>query len=386
MRAITRLLYDAKVLAAAFQAVVIGVVVLTVAWLATNTSNNLAARGIAVGFDFLGRTARFPISESLVAYAPTDSFARAYLVGLANTLFISAIVIAGATLLGLFVALGRRSKHPLVFGLSTTFVELMRNTPLVVQLLFWYALVTVGLPGPRQALNPLPGTFLSIRGLFVPAIQLGGDAVLFWASLLASAVAVGLVFRWSRQKRLRTGKRNSLGWVGLAVVGAVLGVAWWSAGMTVTLDRPRLQGFNFVGGSTLTPEFVTLVVGLTLYSSAFVGEVIRGGIDAVGVGQWEAGRAIGLSDRRTLRLVVMPQALRVIIPPMTSQYFNIIKNTTLALVVGYPDVSYVVATTINQTGQAIEGVAILMAVFLTISVAISLSMNWYNRRIALVQR
>lgn len=365
---------------------VIGLAVLAVAWLATNTSNNLAARGIAVGFDFLDRAARFPISESLVAYTPSDSFARAYLVGLFNTLFISAIAVAGATVLGLLVALGRRSRHPLVFGLSTTFVELMRNTPLVVQLLFWYALVTVGLPGPRQALNPLPGTFLSIRGLFVPAIQISGDAVLFWASLMSATLVVGLLFRWSRRRRLRTGERNGLGWVGLAVVGAALGAAWWSAGMTITLDRPRLQGFNFVGGTTLTPEFVTLVVGLTLYSSAFVGEVIRGGIDAVGVGQWEAGRAIGLSDRRTLRLVVMPQALRVIIPPMTSQYFNIIKNTTLALVVGYPDVSYVVATTINQTGQAIEGVAILMAVFLTISIAISLSMNWYNRRIALVQR
>lgn len=382
----TRLLNDARIRAAAIQVAVVGLAVWAVLWLASNTAHNLAARGIAVGFDFLGRSARFPISESLVTYAPSDTFARAYLAGLVNTLFLSTLVVAGATLLGLLVALSRRSSHPLTFGLATAFVELMRNTPLVVQLLFWYALVTVGLPGPRQALSPLPGTFLSVRGLLVPTIQVGGSAILFWTSLLAAAAAAVLAFRAGRRLRLRTGESNRIGPTGLAVALATLVAVWWLAGLTVALDRPRLQGFNFVGGTALTPEFVTIVVGLTLYSSAFVGEIIRGGIDAVGVGQWEAGRSIGLRDRTTLRLVVIPQALRVIIPPMTSQYFNIIKNTTLALVVGYPDISYVVATTINQTGQAIEGVAVLMAVFLTISIALSLSMNWYNRRIALVQR
>lgn len=383
---IRRLWYDAKVRAALLQVAAIGLFAATLAWLAGNTATNLAQRGIAVGFDFLGRAARFPISETLLAYAPTDTFARAILVGLANTLFVGALAIVAATVLGLVVGLARRSRHPLGSGLATVFVDVMRNTPLVVQLLFWYALVTIGLPGARQALNPLPGLFLSLRGLVIPGLDLDGSAALLGASLAVALLAL-TVGGWSaRRHRLRTGRNIPGRWLVAALVPIALLVFWWWAGLSVSLDLPRLQGFNFVGGLTLTPEFFALLVGLTLYSSAFVGEIIRGGIDAVGKGQWEAGRSLGLSDAKSLRLIVIPQALRVIIPPMTTQYFSILKNTTLALVVGYPEISYVIATTINQTGQAIEGVAILMGLFLGVSLVISLLMNWYNRRIALVTR
>lgn len=381
-----RLWYDAKIRAALGQVLAIGAFAALVAWLAANTAANLAQRGIAVGFDFLGRAARFPISESLLAYAPTDTFARAILVGLANTLLVGGLVIVAATVLGLVVGLARGSRHPLGSGLATVFVDVMRNTPLVVQLLFWYALLTIGLPGARQALNPLPGVFLSLRGLVIPAPSVEGSPGQFAIGIAAALLALGVGAWYARRHRMRTGRGLRGRWLAAALLPVLIVSAWRWSGLSVGLDLPRLQGFNFAGGLTLTPEFFTLLVGLTLYSSAFIGEIIRGGIDAVGIGQWEAGRSLGLSDARTMRFVVIPQALRVIIPPLTSQYFNIVKNTTLALVVGYPDISYVIATTINQTGQAIEGVAILMGLFLAVSLAISGLMNWYNRRIALVSR
>lgn len=382
----TRLWYDPRIRGLILQFALIGGFVALVAWLASNTATNLARRGIAVGFDFLDRTARFPISESIVPYQPTDSFAHAILVGLVNTLFVSVLVIGAATVLGLVVGLARRSANPLASGCATVFVDLMRNTPLVVQLLFWYALATIGLPAARQAFNPLPGVYLSLRGLFVPRLALEGSGLLLGLSLAAAAVLAVSGFWLGRRRRVATGLRSRVGWVALAAAIAMTASIWLAAGLSLRLDLPSLQGFNFAGGLSLTPEFFTILVGLTLYSSAFVGEIIRGGIDGVGRGQWEAGRAVGLTERRILRLVVIPQAMRIIIPPMTSQYFNIVKNTTLALIVGYPDISYVIATTINQTGQAIEGVVILMAIFLSISVAVSLTMNWYNRRVALVSR
>jgi general L-amino acid transport system permease protein len=353
-------------------------------WLAYNTAANLSARGIQVGFDYLWRPARYPISEGLLSFEPIDSFARGYVVGLVNTLFVSAIVVTTSTALGLMLALMRRSRHPLTFGIATTYVEALRNTPLVVQLLFWYAIVTTVLPPSRQALQPLPGFFLSIRGLFLPAMSFEGDVALLACLTVAVAAGLAWIFQSERRRQVETGLRRPLRWIALAVAVAFVAASAWLLHVSVHFENPRLQGFNFIGGTRFTPEFASLVLGLILYSAAFTGEIIRGGIDAVGKGQWEAARALGLSEWRLLRLVVLPQALRVIIPPMTSQYFNIVKNTTLALVVGYPDLSFVVATTINQTGQVIEGVFILVAVFLSISAAISIFMNWHNRRIALV--
>lgn len=352
-------------------------------WLASNTMRNLEARGITVGFDFLGRPARFPISESWIAFTPTDSFGRAYLAGLLNTLFLSLLVTMLACLLGMGIALMRRSLHPLTRALGTVYVETMRNTPLVVQLLFWYALVTTALPPPRNALNPLPGTFLSVRGLVFPSFVQEGSLAPLALSLLASVLGILILMAMARRQR---GEPHPLLMPAVWILCLMPPLVWWLSGLRFVADPPVLRGFNFVGGIPLTPEFVAVLTGLVLYTAAFIGEIIRGGIDAIGKGQVEAGRSMGLTEGRILRLIVLPQALRIIIPPMTSQFLNIVKNTTLALVVGYPDLSFVVATTINQTGQVLEGIAILVVVFLTISIAISLLMNWYNRRVALVQR
>lgn len=377
---------NTRVRAVGLQVAIVLAAGVTVAWLVSNTASNLQRLGIGFGFDFLEQAARFPISESILDYSPSDSFGWAFVVGLGNTMFLALIVAIASTVLGMLLALARRSHHPLAHGLSSGAVELFRNTPLVVQLLFWYALVTVGLPNIDAALNPLRNVYLSDRGLYLPALRFE-TTPLFWAMLLAAAAAIGAAVRYRRQVRVRAGQapRGSGILIG-GIVVLTLACMYLFADLASHLDLPVKGPYNFIGGFGLTPEFVAVFTGLVLYTTAFVGEIIRGGIDAIARGQWEAGRAVGLSDRQTLRLVVMPQALRIIVPPLTSQYINIIKNTTLALVVGYPDVAFVAATTMNQTGQAVEAILILMLIFLTLSLASSVFMNWFNRRVALVEK
>lgn len=358
-----RLLRDARVRDGLIQIALLAAVTGVILWIAHNTSQNLTDRGIRTGWDFLDRPARFPISESVLPYDPQDSFLWAYVVGLGNTLWISVLAILGATLLGLGVGLAGRSSHPLLSGLSQGYVTVMRNLPLIVQLLFWYALATAAFPAPRAAWEPLPGIFLTQRGIFLPALPAAQLAL-----ATAVALAAGLLLR----------RWRILG--ALAVFGATLILTG------ATVEVPELRGFTFTGGIALSPEFAALMLGIILYTAAFVGEIIRGGIDAVSRGQWEAGRALGMPDRATLRRIILPQALRVIIPPMTSQYLSTVKNTTLALAVGYPELGLVVNTVINQTGQAIESLLVLLGVFLTISLSVSLLMNWYNARMAIVVR
>ncbi|KKX24884.1 ABC transporter permease subunit [Rhizobium sp. LC145] len=356
------------------QVLLLGGFAALLAWLVSNTVANLHARGIRVGLDFLSRPANFPISESVLPYDPSDTFLWAYVAGLGNTLTISILAILLSTVLGLVVGLARRSKHPLTSGVAGVFVTTMRNMPLIVHLLFWYALATIALPAPRQAFNPLPGVFLSLRGFYIPSLQLDTAAVAF----LCAMGGVLALFAYFRRRFART-------WIGFAIA-IVIAVALAAViRPSFELDTPQMKGFNFTGGLRLSPEFAALMLGLVIYTSAFIGEIIRGGIDAVPLGQWEAGRAIGLSERHTLTKVVIPQALRIIIRPMTSQYLSTVKNTTLALAVGYPELGLVVGTVINQTGQAIESIALLLGIFLTISIAVSLFMNWYNARVALVE-
>ncbi|RAU20875.1 amino acid ABC transporter permease [Paramagnetospirillum kuznetsovii] len=312
-----------------YQALVIGGVVALGSWLLRNTLTNLEIRGIATGFGFLGREAGFDISESLIAFTPADTYSRALVVGLLNTLLVSALGIVLATVLGTVVGVVRLSGNWLLGRLATLYVESIRNVPLLLQLFVWYGLVTA-LPGARQALNPLPGVFLSNRGLVIPALD-------------------------------------------------------WSHGWPL-LDSPHLAGFNFTGGLTLSPEFAALLAGLTFYTAAFIAEIVRAGILSVPKGQVEAALSLGLSRGQILRLVVLPQALRVIVPPLTSQYLNICKNSPLAIAIGYPDLVAVSNTAINQTGQAVEGVALVMGVFLCISLGLSALMNWYNKRVALVTK
>ena len=347
-------------------------------WLVHNTLTNLSNRGIIIGFDFLGRAARFPVSESLLPYDPTDSFGWAFVVGLGNTLFITVVVAVLSSVLGLLVALARGSRHPFAYALSSAFVDAIRNAPLVVQLLFWYALVTFGLPHSAEAIHPLPGVFLTDRGLYVPQLVMTG---VVWPAVVILILGLGgavLVSRADRRQRLATGVSPKRTRIMLALTAVLVTGAALAGGTGMEIGVPELGRFNFMGGLTLTPEFVAVMLGLTLYSTAFSAEVIRAGIDAVPRGQKEAARALGLSGRQTLRLVVLPQALQIVIPPMTSQYINILKNSTLALVVGYPELNFITATTINQTGQALEGIAILMAIFLTISLVASLMLNRYD--------
>ncbi len=285
----------------------------------SNTAANLAARHIASGFGFLPREAGFEIGESFfLRYSAADSYGRALVVGLINTLSVAALGIALATALGGAIGLARLARNALLRALAAAYVEFLRNVPLLVQLFFWYALITEALPGPRQALQPLPGVFLSNRGIFFP------------------------------------------------VPGSV----------------PELGGFNFAGGAALSPEFAALLIGLATYTAAFIAEIVRAGILAIERGQLDAAYALGLTRWQVTRLVVLPQALRVIVPPLTSQYLNLTKNSSLAVAIGYPDLVSIANTTINQTGQAIEGVGIIMAVYLTVSLSISAFMNWYNARVA----
>lgn len=369
----------------AYQALLVLAVGLVVWYLVSNTMANLQARNITTGFAFLGDEAGFAIGESAIAYTPNDTYARALWVGVLNTLRVSAVGIVAATLLGTLLGIARLSANWLVSGVARSYIELMRNVPLLLHLLFWYALITESTPGPRQALHLFPGVYLSNRGLSLPWIQGEG------AGLIGMALLVSLLL-WVAN-RVWAGKRREVGLGPVLPAGMVALVAacvpvvacLWAAG-SLEWQVPELKGFNFRGGVTLSPEFAALLIGLVLYTSAFVAEVVRSGIQAIGKGQWEAGSALGLSSGQVLRLIVMPQALRVIVPPMTSQYLNLTKNSSLAVAIGYPDIVSIANTTLNQTGQAIEGVMIIMAAYLTVSLSISLLMNWYNRHVALVER
>jgi general L-amino acid transport system permease protein len=368
-----------------YQVLVLSIVGLGVWYLVSNTLHNLAVRNISTGFGFLQREAGFAIGESVVDYTPADTYGRAIWVGILNTLRVSVAGIIAATLFGTVLGIARLSKNWLVSRVASAYIEIMRNIPLLLQLFFWYAIITEVMPGPRDALHPMPGVFISNRGLKLPSIQ--GDA-LDWmvAGLALAIVAILILGHWAKKRQDATGNIFPLGRVAVALIIAFPAVGWLISGASLTLEMPVLKGFNFSGGITMSPEFAALLAGLIIYTSAFVAEVVRSGIQSVNQGQWEAAEAIGLSRARMLRLVILPQALRVIVPPMTSQYLNLTKNSSLAVAIGYPDIVSVVNTTLNQTGQAIEGILIIMAAYLTVSLSISVFMNWYNKRIALVER
>lgn len=368
-----------------YQALVLGLVGLGVWYLVSNTLHNLSVRNISTGFSFLHREAGFAIGESVIDYTPADTYGRAIWVGILNTLRVSVLGIVLATLLGTVLGIARLSRNWLVSRVANAYIEVMRNVPLLLQLFFWYAIITEVMPGPRQALNPVTGVFISNRGLKLPSLQ--GDALDWVLAGLGMAIVLAvLIAHWAKKRQDATGRVFPLGRVVLGLLAACPAAAWLLSGAPLSLDMPELKGFNFVGGVTLTPEFAALLAGLVIYTSAFVAEVVRSGIQSVGAGQWEAAGSLGLSRARMLRLVILPQALRVIVPPMTSQYLNLTKNSSLAVAIGYPDIVSVVNTTLNQTGQAIEGILIIMAAYLTVSLSISVFMNWYNRRIALVER
>lgn len=368
-----------------WQVLVAAGVVLAAWYLVGNTQANLARLSIASGFGFLEREAGFQIGETLISFGPQDHYARAFLVGILNTLKVAAVGIVLATLLGVVLGIARLSSNWLVARFAAFYVESVRNVPLLLQLFLWYALLTEGLPGPRQALEPLPGVFLSNRGLKLPGPA--DDPI--WAWVLA-AFGLGILLllgisAWNNRRQAATGRRLPMLPIGLGLLIGFPLLPLLAAGGGA-IDVPVLQGFNFRGGVSLSPEFAALLFGLVIYTAAFIGEIVRSGILAVPKGQTEAATALGLSRTQLLRLVVLPQALRVIIPPTTSQYLNLTKNSSLAVAIGFPDFVSIANTTINQTGQAVEGVISIMLAYLVISLALSLFMNWYNRRVALVER
>jgi general L-amino acid transport system permease protein len=381
-----RLLRDRTLRRWIVQILVAAALVSFIGLLVAIAAGNLARQGIATGFGFLFREARFEISESVIPYSAADSYGRALLVGFLNTLKVSLLAIVLATVMGTAVGIARLSSNKLLAWVAGGYVEALRNIPLLLQLSFWYGLLTITLPSPRAALNPAEGVFLSNRGIVLPALEgheaFGRAGVAFALSVAAVLLLRGLAAR----RQQETGYRPAIAPIALLLLFGPAVAAWYFSGAPTTLDVPRLQGFNFVGGMRLSPEFAALLLGLTAYSATFIAETVRGGIQSVNAGQWDAGRSLGLRPGLIMRLIVLPQALRTIIPPLTSQYLNMIKNSSLGVAIAYPDLVAVGNITMSQTGQAIEVVSIFMIVYLSISLAISGFMNWYNRRTAMVGR
>ncbi|MCE8026098.1 MULTISPECIES: amino acid ABC transporter permease [Halomonadaceae] len=370
-----------------FQALLIAAVIAFLLYIIGNTQANLAARGITTGFGFLERTAGFGIGQTLIEYSSQSTYGRTFVVGLLNTLLVSALGIVAATIIGFIVGIARLSPNWLIARLASGYIEIFRNIPLLLQIFFWYFAVLRAMPGPRDSLAFGEVIFLNVRGLFLPEpLFESGFGLIPLAFGIAVVASIALTI-WNKRRHEATGKRLPAGWISLALIVGLPLFILVATGVPVTWDVPELRGFNFRGGITIIPEFLALWLALSIYTASFIAEIVRSGIQAISHGQTEAAQALSLPQNLVLRLVVVPQALRVIIPPLTSQYLNLIKNSSLATAIGYPDlVSVFAGTTLNQTGQAIEVIAMTMAVYLTISLLVSMFMNWFNARVALVER
>ena len=369
-----------------FQVLALLLVAFVSYYLYSNTQANLERQSIATGFGFLDSEAGFEIGESVIDYSAADSYADALLVGALNTVKVSFIGIILTVILGTIVGIARLSSNWLIAKIAAGYIEVMQNIPVLLQLFFWYAIFYESFPSPRQALNPFSGVFLCNRGLIfaVPETH-AAHAAMGWAFVAALAIGWGLN-RWGRKRQAKTGQMFPAVRVTMLLSILLPLLAWLISGAPTAMDSPALSGFNFEGGVTVSPEFSALLLGLVFYTAAFVAEIVRAGIQSVGRGQVEAAMAVGLRSGQVLHLVILPQALRVIIPPLTSQLLNLTKNSSLAIAIGFADFVAVANTTINQTGQAIEGVALIMLIYLFFSLSTSVFMNWYNKKMALVER
>ena len=377
-----------KVRSLVYQVVLCVIIGLLIYGAASNAIENLRRAHIATGFGFWDNTAGFDISQTLIPYAAQSStYGRAFWVGLLNTLLVSALGIVFATILGFIIGISRLSKNWLLAKVAGCYVETVRNLPLLLQLLFWYNAVLKALPDIRDSFKLGGAVYLNNRGLFLPKPSaLEGFGWVELAFLAGIAGAIGFRF-WARRWQARTGQQAPVLWVTLGLIVVLPLAVFVLAGAPVLFQSPQAGRFNITGGMEVLPEFVALLFGLSIYTAAFIAEVVRAGLLSVSRGQIEAAYSLGLQPRPTLRLVVIPQAMRVIIPPLTNQYLNLTKNSTLAVAIGYPDLVQVfTGTVLNQTGQAVEVVAITMLVYLFISLTTSLAMNIYNRRVALVER
>ncbi len=377
---------DPKKRAVIFQIAVLGIVGLLAYYLVSNTVINLKKQAIATGFSFLNKESSFEVGESLISYSAASSYGRALIVGALNTLEVSFAGIVITLILGTIVGIARLSSNWLVSKLSGIFIEVMQDIPVLLQLFFWYAIFYESLPSPRQALSPIKGIFMCNRGIAFTVPEVHPAHKYMVLAFLGACALSYFIRRWARRRQEKTGQLFPTFRVSISLIIGLPLVVWLAFGAPVKMNVPKLTGFNFVGGLTLSPEFCALLLGLILYTSAFVAEVVRAGIQSVSRGQREAAMAIGLRPSLVLNLVILPQALRVIIPPLTSQMLNLTKNSSLAVAIGFPDFVSVANTTINQTGQSIEGVALIMALYLIFSLSTSAFMNWYNKKAALVER
>ena len=377
---------DPKKRAIIFQVGVLCMVGLLAYYLVSNTLINLERQSIATGFGFLNKESSFEIGESLIPYSAASSYGRALIVGALNTLKVAFIGVVITLILGAIVGVARLSTNWLVAKIASTYIEVMQNIPILLQLFFWYSLFYESFPSPRQALNPISGLFLCNRGVIFAVPESHPAHKYMLLALIVACIGVYLFRRWAKKLQDTTGRALPIIRISVsAIIGLPL-LAWLAFGAPMKMDVPELTGFNFSGGATLSPEFIALLLGLVLYTAAFVAEVIRAGIQSVGKGQREAAMSVALKPNQVLNLVILPQALRVILPPLTSQMLNLTKNSSLAVAIGFPDFVSVANTTMNQTGQSIEGVALIMAVYLIFSLATSVFMNWYNKKVALVER
>jgi general L-amino acid transport system permease protein len=377
---------DSKKRSIIYQVAVLFAVGLLAYYLVSNTLHNLERQSIATGFHFLGNESSFEIGESLIPYSAAHSYGRALVVGVLNTLKVSFIGIVITTILGTIIGIARLSTNWLVSRIAAVYIEVMQNIPVLLQLFFWYAIFYETLPSPRQAISPMNGVFFCNRGVIFAVPEAHPAHKYMLMALVAGCVGVYFLRRWARKYHDTSGRTFPVFSVSAGIIFGLPLLTWLLLGAPLKMDVPEFVRFNFEGGMSLSPEFIALLLGLVLYTAAFVAEAVRAGIQSVSKGQREAAMSIGLRPGKVLNLVILPQAFRVIIPPMTSQMLNLTKNSSLAVAIGFPDFFSVANTTINQTGQSLEGMALIMLVYLIFSLFTSVFMNWYNKKVALVER
>ncbi|MFZ1680433.1 MAG: amino acid ABC transporter permease [Rhizobiaceae bacterium] len=382
----TNPLYDPKTRGIVFQVVVFTLVLLFFWWISVNTIENLQRSKIASGFGFLNGRAGFDVSDSLIAFDSDSTYGRALIVGILNTILVAGLGIVTATIVGFLVGVGRLARNWLVRKLCTVYVEIFRNIPPLLVIFFWYFGVLSVLPLPRDSIALPFGSFLNSRGFFLIKPIWGTGAWLIPVALGVAILFAAYVGRAARKRQEATGQQFPVFWTTVALIVGLPFMAFAATGFPLTFEYPVLGTFNLQGGMQIKPEFLALYLALSFYTAAFIAEIVRGGIIGVSKGQTEASYALGLRPSPTLRLVIVPQAMRIIIPPLTSQYLNLTKNSSLAIAIGYPDLVAIGGTILNQTGQSIEVVAIWMAIYLGLSLATSAFMNWFNARMALVER
>ena len=380
-------LRNEKIRGILYQIITIAGFIALVMYIASNTAHNIEARGIKSGFDFLNHASGFDITETPIPFSTISTHWQVFKVGLLNTLIISFAGVILASILGIIIGVARLSKNWLISHLAATYVETFRNIPLLLQILFWYNVVLAAMPSVRQSYAFFDSVFVNQRGVFIPKPIFTDGSGYIYLSLLIAVIAGWFVHKWAKNRHLETGKSYPSFTINLLLLIILPTIAYYVAGRPIHLDYPHLQGFNFEGGKTFTPEFLALLFALSIYTATFIAEAVRSGIEAVAKGQKEAALALGLTQMQALKLVVLPQAVRVSIPPIINQYLNLIKNSSLAAAIGYPELVTVFAgTSLNVTGQALEIIAITMGTYLLISLIVSMILNWFNNKMKIKER